>query len=107
MRKFRERLGSSAYGLGWRVYDYQGRRVIGHRGGVTGYRSLIMFDPALQSGVVALWNSGSNQPSGLQFEIMDMIYKLDFQDWLDIDKMVESPPEQPEELQRANSADGP
>ena len=44
-RKFRERLNRASYGLGWRIYDYAGHRVIGHHGGVTGYRSLIMFDP--------------------------------------------------------------
>jgi beta-lactamase class C len=107
MRKFRERLNTSSYGLGWRIYDYSGHRVVGHRGGVTGYRSLIMFDPERKSGVVALWNSGSNQPSGVQFEVMDMILQLPFKDWLDIDKMIETPPSQPEELQRATSNDGP
>jgi len=107
LRKFRERLDMSAYGLGWRIYDYAGHRVIGHRGGVTGYRSLIMFDPERKSGVVALWNSGSNQPSGIQFEVMDMVLQLPFKDWLDIDKAVETPPGQPEELQRATSNEGP
>lgn len=84
-RKFRERLNRASYGLGWRVYDYEGHRVIGHHGGVTGYRSLIMFDPERKSGVVALWNSGTNQPSGLEFEVMDMIYKLPAKDWLGVD----------------------
>lgn len=107
MRKFRERLNTAAYGLGWRIYDYSGHRVIGHRGGVRGYRSLIMFDPELKSGVVAIWNSSTNQPSGVQFEVMDMIYRLPFKDWLDVDKLVETPPAQPEELQRATATDGP
>ena len=107
LRKFRERLNSSAYGLGWRIYDYSGHRVIGHRGGVRGYRSLIMFDPERKSGVVAMWNSSTNQPAGVAFEVMDMVYKLPFKDWLDIDKMIESPPEQPEELQRAKGKEGP
>lgn len=107
LRKYRERLNKSSYGLGWRIYDYSGHRVIGHRGGVTGYRSLIMFDPELKSGVVAMWNSGTNQPSGIQFEVMDMIYQLPFRDWLDVDKLIESPPAQPEELQRATGNEGP
>jgi beta-lactamase class C len=62
MRKFRERLNKATYGLGWRIYNYAGYRVVGHRGGVTGYRSLIMFDPERQSGVVALWNTGATSP---------------------------------------------
>jgi beta-lactamase class C len=85
MRKFRERLKSASYGLGWRIYDYAGHKVVGHRGGVRGYRSLLMFDPALKSGVVALWNSSTNQPGGLEFEVMDMLYGLEPRDWLDVD----------------------
>jgi beta-lactamase class C len=95
MRKFRERLTKATYGLGWRIYDYAGHTVVGHRGGVTGYRSLIMFDPQKKSGVVALWNSSTNQPAGLEFEVMDMIYKLPFKDWLDLDKPPTAPPPQP------------
>jgi beta-lactamase class C len=73
MRKFRERLTKATYGLGWRIYDYAGHTIVGHRGGVTGYRSLVMFDPVKKSGVVALWNSSTAQPGGLEFEVMDMI----------------------------------
>lgn len=86
-REFRERIKDADYGLGWRIYDYAGRTVIGHRGGVTGYRSLIMFDPELKSGVVALWNSGTNQPGGLEMEVMDMIYGLEPRDWLELEEM--------------------
>jgi beta-lactamase class C len=94
MRKFRERVRSASYGLGWRIYDYAGHRVIAHRGGVKGYRSLIMFDPALKSGVVALWNSSTNQPGGIEFEVMDMVYHLEPKDWLGLDQR--PTPEQPE-----------
>ena len=86
LRKFLERLGQADYGYGWRSYDYSGHRIVGHRGGVAGYRSLIMFDPAKKSGVVALWNSNTSQPGGLEFEIMDMIYGLEFRDWMELDK---------------------
>ncbi len=84
MRDFAERLKSASYGLGWRIYDYAGHTIIAHRGGVTGYRSLIMFDPAKKSGVVALWNSSTNKPGGLEFEVMDMIYRLEPRDWLEL-----------------------
>jgi beta-lactamase class C len=98
MRKFRERLSKATYGLGWRIYDYAGHRVVGHRGGVTGYRSLVMFDPEKNSGVVALWNSSTAQPGGLEFEVMDMIYSLPFKDWLDIDGKKGVPTPQPQEM---------
>ena len=71
MRKFLERLGTAWYGYGWRSYDYAGHRIVGHRGGIRGYRSLILFDPQKKSGVVALWNSDTWQPGGLEFEVMD------------------------------------
>jgi beta-lactamase class C len=82
LRNFLERLGDAWYGYGWRSYDYAGHQIVGHRGGINGYRSLILFDPALKTGVVALWNSNSSQPGGLEFEVMDMAYKLPFRDWL-------------------------
>ena len=99
LRKFLERLGTAWYGFGWRSYDYAGHRIVGHRGGINGYRSLMLFDPARKSGVVALWNSNTSQPGGLEFEVMDMVYRLPFRDWMEVDKagtqpVVESEPEQ-------------
>ena len=93
LRKFLERLGEAQYGYGWRSYEYAGHHVIGHRGGVNGYRSLILFDPQLKSGVVALWNSNTSQPGGLEFEVMDMLYGLEFRDWMELDKSGPRAPE--------------
>lgn len=89
MRKFLERLGTAWYGYGWRSYDYAGHEVVGHRGGIKGYRSLILFDPVKKSGVVALWNSDTWQPGGLEFEVMDQIYHLPFRDWMELNKSPE------------------
>jgi beta-lactamase class C len=86
LRKFLERLGTAWYGYGWRSYDYAGHRIIGHRGGIKGYRSFILYDPAKKSGVVALWNSDTWQPGGLEFEVMDMLYHLPFRDWMELNK---------------------
>ncbi|HEX8257386.1 MAG TPA: serine hydrolase domain-containing protein [Allosphingosinicella sp.] len=96
-RKFRERLSMATYGLGWRIYDYAGNTVVGHHGGVTGYRSLIMFDPDRKAGVVALWNSSTSQPGGLEFEVMDMVYQLPFKDWLGLDGRPGAAPATPAE----------
>jgi len=93
LRKFLERLGEAQYGYGWRSYEYAGHHIVGHRGGVNGYRSLILFDPQLKSGVVALWNSNTSQPGGLEFEVMDMLYGLEFRDWMELDKGRPSAPE--------------
>ncbi|TQV77882.1 serine hydrolase domain-containing protein [Denitrobaculum tricleocarpae] len=76
------------YALAWRVYKYsaEGYRVVGHRGAVDGYRSLILFDPALDTGVVVLWNSNSRKPTAIQLEVMDMAYGLPARDWLQLDQ---------------------
>ncbi|MEM9938167.1 MAG: serine hydrolase domain-containing protein [Pseudomonadota bacterium] len=86
-RRYGGHLRDARYALGWRVYKYgeAGHRVVGHRGAVEGYRSLILFDPARDSGVVALWNSNVRQPVGIQFEVMDMVYDLPQKDWLGLD----------------------
>lgn len=74
----------ATYGLGWRESRYLGHPLVGHRGAVKGYRSLIMFDPAAKTGVAILWNSESNKPAGLQMEVLDMLYKQPLKDWLEL-----------------------
>ncbi|MGZ8350135.1 MAG: serine hydrolase domain-containing protein [Allosphingosinicella sp.] len=103
-RKYRERTTSSAYGLGWRVIDYAGHSTIGHHGGVRGYRSLMLFDPVRRAGVVALWNSSSSRPNGIEYEVMDMVYHLPFRDWLAIEER--SRAAQPEPLVPAENEGG-
>jgi beta-lactamase class C len=73
------------YGDGWRSYDFAGHHIVGAHGGVSGYRSSIMFDPIKKSGVVALWNSNTSQPNGIEIEVMEMIYGLPRHDWLKLD----------------------
>ena len=111
LRKFLERVGTAWYGYGWRSYDYAGHHIIGHRGGIKGYRSFILFDPVKKSGVVALWNSDTWQPGGLEFEVMDMIYRLPFRDWLELNAKpgvnTQEIASSDSELESGDSADGP
>jgi len=89
-RRFMQRkymsLENAQYGLGWRTYDYAGHRVIGHRGGVEGYRALVLFDPEKRSGIAMMWNSPHSRPIGLQLEFMDQLYGLRKRDWLRLNK---------------------
>ncbi|HAO87634.1 MAG TPA: serine hydrolase, partial [Gammaproteobacteria bacterium] len=48
------------YGIGWRVFDLAGMRVIHHGGGVRGYRSEMAFSPEANIGMVLLLNAESN-----------------------------------------------
>ncbi len=84
-------LVAEAYGLGWRTFTYADRTLIGHRGSVDGYRSLILFDPADKSGIVILWNSNSRLPVRLQLVFLDMLYGLPFHDWLALSEQGPAP----------------
>ena len=82
MRRHFHALKDSQYALGWRTYDFEGRRVIGHRGAVEGYRAAVLFDPEINAGVAMLWNSSTGRPNGLQLEIFDQIYGHPKRDWM-------------------------
>ncbi|MBU3078950.1 serine hydrolase domain-containing protein [Sphingomonas quercus] len=75
----------TSYALGFRNAWYDGRRLIGHRGAVRGYRSLISFDPEAGVGVAVLWNSESTRPVGIPMEIWDMLAGRPAKDWLRLD----------------------
>lgn len=78
-------LTDAAYGLGWRSFTYAGRRLVGHRGWVDGYGSLVLFDRADKSGIVILWNTNWHRAARLQLEFFDMLYGLPPTDWLELE----------------------
>lgn len=77
-------LKHAGYGLGMRSFTYKGHRLVGHSGGVSGYRSTMMFDPATRTGIVMLWNSDAGLPFRFQAEFFDRAYGLPYTDWLDL-----------------------
>lgn len=50
-------LENAWYGLGWRVFDYAGQRVIHHGGGVRGFRTELVLIPALDIAMIVLFNA--------------------------------------------------
>ncbi len=50
------RLDKAWYGLGWRIFDYAGVRVIHHGGGVRGFRSELVLIPSFDIAMVVLFN---------------------------------------------------
>lgn len=81
----RERLTGAGYGLGWRVYDYAGQRIVFHGGAVQGYRGAIALVPGRDIGVALLWNSESSLPTGLLPTILDRAFGLPYQAWIKTD----------------------
>ncbi len=53
-------LNTAHYGLGWRVYDFEGEQLVHHGGWVSGYRADITFAPEFGVGLVLLMNAESN-----------------------------------------------
>ncbi|MEO5565541.1 MAG: serine hydrolase domain-containing protein [Luteimonas sp.] len=82
----RARVSDAGYGIGWRIYDYAGHRVVFHGGAVQGYRAAIAMVPERDLGVVILWNSTSGVPSGLMPTILDSALGLADGHWLDLDE---------------------
>ncbi|HJN49280.1 MAG: serine hydrolase domain-containing protein [Pseudomonadales bacterium] len=73
---YRRRLGDVYYGLGWRVFDYDGHENFAHHGGyVRGMRSEMMVNRDLQIGLVFLTNSEPARVNDLIFDFLDL-YRL-------------------------------
>lgn len=47
----------SEYGLGWRVQEYRGQKIVQHSGAIDGMQSMVAMIPEKQLGVVVLTNS--------------------------------------------------
>jgi beta-lactamase class C len=55
-------VNESHYGLGWRVLDNHGQKIVYHGGYVNGYRSEIAFSPEDGVGICILINANSSYP---------------------------------------------
>ncbi|MDF1575281.1 MAG: serine hydrolase [Bacteroidales bacterium] len=67
-KPFRERY----YSLGWRIYQYQGRKIIYHGGYIRGYRAEIAFCPSEDVGIAFLQNSPNDLASRCVPAFMDL-----------------------------------
>jgi CubicO group peptidase (beta-lactamase class C family) len=63
--------GFAEYGLGWRLRDYLGRKVVTHTGGLAGMSSQITLVPAEHLGIVILTNSESDLMAALSYRLLD------------------------------------
>jgi CubicO group peptidase (beta-lactamase class C family) len=59
------------YGLGWRLRDYEGRKLVSHTGGLAGMTSQITLVPAEKLGIVVLTNSESDLMAALTYRLLD------------------------------------
>src|SRR5690606_25525846 len=72
----------SAYGLGWRLHDYHGRKVVQHTGSVNYTRTQVGMIPSEGIGVVVIANlSSSTLQTALMYRVFDMFLGLPERDW--------------------------
>ncbi|MEO1040487.1 MAG: serine hydrolase domain-containing protein [Pseudomonadota bacterium] len=83
LRRLRGRVDDTAYGLGWRIYDWGDRRLIAHGGYLSGYGAHIVMEPETGFAFVALWNADARAPFRLWPTVMDLRTGDGPGDWID------------------------
>lgn len=72
----------STYGLGWRIWDYRGMKVVSHGGALDGFRSHLTLVPERNLGMVALVNQApSLLPDALRNSLLDYELGLPSEAW--------------------------
>ena len=69
------RLEKAWYGIGWRIFDYAGHRVIHHGGGVRGFRTEVVLVPELDIAMVVLFNAETTVANDVVPQFLDSILK--------------------------------
>lgn len=70
-----------SYGLGWFLFDYSGKKVVEHGGGMPGYISKVTLVPEEKLGIVILTNDMSNLCNALRYKILDEYLNNNQKDW--------------------------
>lgn len=71
----------SAYAMGWGTYDYYGRKIINHSGGLDGMLSYTVLIPEENVGFVILTNSESPGFSIMMSKMRDIFVNAPARDW--------------------------
>lgn len=83
------RVKNPKYGLGWRVFQYNGKEeMIFHAGGQFGVSTMIGFLPGRDIGMVMMWNASESKPATLMPTLFDRALDLPKVDYLETPKPV-------------------
>ncbi|MGE0554855.1 MAG: serine hydrolase [Gemmatimonadales bacterium] len=71
------------YGLGWRMNDYRGRKVVWHTGGIVGFLAMVGLVPEERLGFAVLSNGEIDKmlPQSLAYRIIDAHLGAPVRDW--------------------------
>ena len=96
----------AAYGLGWTLRDYHGRRLVGHTGGVAGFVSRVMLLPEERLGVAVLTNAEEDGAfEAVLYHVLDHYLGLPSTDWTAAYKSVKNT-EEKEAAETIKKAEG-
>ena len=73
-----------AYGLGWALSDYRGRKLVSHSGALDGMRSIVMLVPEERLGIVVLSNGGEASrllTAAVALRVVDSYLGVPIGDW--------------------------
>lgn len=70
-----------AYGLGWTMHDYHGKKILTHSGGADGMVSRLVLIPEDRFGFVILTNSINGLTTPMIYHIIDMHLGKNEKDW--------------------------
>ncbi|MEY3442135.1 MAG: Penicillin-binding protein 4*, partial [Bacteroidota bacterium] len=71
-----------SYALGWSLFDYAGKKVIEHNGGMPGYISKVMIVPESGLGLIVLNNGNDGLVNdAIRFKVLDHYFGGNGQDW--------------------------
>ncbi len=76
-----KRFKGSFYGVGWRILDYEGHKIVFHGGWIKGFVNIIAFIPEKQVGVVILQNTETSFPWMMAMNFIDNILGIEGRDW--------------------------
>lgn len=77
-----QRMNFNGYGLGLRINDYRGRKIVNHTGGLTGYVSRVLMAPELELGVAVLTNQESGEAyNSIIYAVLDRAMGVPATDW--------------------------
>lgn len=94
-----------AYGLGWALSDYEGRKIVGHGGGYDGMYSQVLMIPEENLGVVVLTNSMTSITNLIAYRAVDVMLGVAQKDWSDdnLEQFLKSRREFHEKIVRATT----
>jgi len=88
LRKLRSNF--RGYGLGFDLFEYGGKKMVSHTGGLPGYVSRVTMIPELKLGVVVLTNQESSEAfEAITYRILDHFLGMTETDWVEAFRTVQ------------------